>query len=215
MAESSTPDLTHEQLLQEYQAGISATLRSWSVLKTAVESGWGGANSQEKAEFLRQSLYDHLCVLQPMDATDLEDALAIYMEEEFSVTLEDDSEKQISSLLLRMHQECFVKKNPLMCRQVVMSATQASQQLSAIPAQIQESEHDDDDDNDDEMEDQDLSLSMVAQSLFGSGMMAKPTVTPEQPVRQLGEPEAEREHPELDDDGFAPVVSTKKKKKSS
>jgi len=41
-----------------------------------------------------------------MDVHDLEDNLAIYMEEEFSITLEDGSEKEVASVICRMYEEC-------------------------------------------------------------------------------------------------------------
>ena len=48
--------------LEEFRAGVSACLRSWSALRTAVESGWGGGDreSQNKAEGLRQSIFETL-----------------------------------------------------------------------------------------------------------------------------------------------------------
>ena len=47
-----------DAITAEFHAGITATLRSWSALRTSVESEWGGPQSKTKAEELRQSLYD-------------------------------------------------------------------------------------------------------------------------------------------------------------
>lgn len=218
----TTPSaLTKEQLQEEFRAGVTATLRSWSSLRTAVDSGWGGPQSKEKGETLRQSIYDHLdgnSYPPAMDQADLEDALAIYLEEEFSLTLEDDSEKQIAEVLLQMYRDCFAKQDPTFCRQVVASSTQAEQLIAAHPAQIQANEFDDDDD---EMEDMDqpstssIAQSYAAESLFGGTLPTKQALAPPEPSRQLGEAPPEKMEPELDDDGFAPVATKKNKKKNA
>jgi len=219
---TTTATNSKEQMQGEFRAGVTAALRSWSALRTAMDSEWGGANSQEKAEILRQSIYEHLdgTTYPPkMDQVDLEDALAIYMEEEFSITLEDDSEKQVADVLLRMYHDCFSdKRDPTLCRQVVESAAQASKAVGSYPVKVQTSEHDDDDD-DDEMEDAEQNLerslhaqTYAAESLFGGSIEQKSQVAPPPPSRQLGEARVEKAAPELDGDGFA-AVSTKKKKK--
>jgi pre-rRNA-processing protein TSR2 len=71
--------------IDEFRAGVTACLRSWSALRTAVESGWGGGEkqSQAKAEDLRQNIFNLLDGQKfppSSDATDLADNLAIYME---------------------------------------------------------------------------------------------------------------------------------------
>jgi Pre-rRNA-processing protein TSR2. len=50
--------VTLETASAEFQAGVTAVLRSWSAFRTAVESGWGGAASKEKAEFLRTHIFE-------------------------------------------------------------------------------------------------------------------------------------------------------------
>eukprot|EP00554_Chaetoceros_debilis_P015966 CAMPEP_0194125392 /NCGR_PEP_ID=MMETSP0150-20130528/59440_1 /TAXON_ID=122233 /ORGANISM="Chaetoceros debilis, Strain MM31A-1" /LENGTH=299 /DNA_ID=CAMNT_0038819199 /DNA_START=70 /DNA_END=969 /DNA_ORIENTATION=+ len=96
------PQLTIESATAEFRAGVTAVLRSWSPLKTAVESQWGGLMGKEKAEFLRTHIYAQFDYSKAnikndskagaaMDQYDLEDALAIYMEEEYSIVLNKDN----------------------------------------------------------------------------------------------------------------------------
>ena len=97
-------------VMEEFRAGVTTTLRSWSALRAAVESGWGGVESQAKAEYLQDHIYqimDGKCFPPNMDIMDLEDDLAIYMEEEFSVMLEDGSEKQVADVLWHMYEGCY------------------------------------------------------------------------------------------------------------
>jgi pre-rRNA-processing protein TSR2 len=220
----ATP-LTKDELIEEFRAGVTATLRSWSALRTASESGWGGGQSQEKAEVLRQSIYEHLneSVVPPkMDVYDLEDALAIYMEEEFSITLEDNSERQVADTLIRMHNDCFGEKHdPTLCRQIVEAANLAAQQIATMPIQVQTTEHDDDDDDMPDADDMmsaaaqppSLAQSYASEALFGGPSQKKQA--PAEPARQLGESAPSQQmEPDVDDDGFASVVTKKKKGKS-
>ena len=98
--------------MDDFRAGVTACLRSWSALRTAVESGWGGnvRESQNKAEELRRNIFDIMdgskCPIPNFTVDDLQDNLAIYLEEEFSVTLEDNSEKQVAETIFTMYEQC-------------------------------------------------------------------------------------------------------------
>jgi pre-rRNA-processing protein TSR2 len=151
--------------MDEFRAGVTACLRSWSALRTAVESGWGGANSADKADVLRSAILElfhdgggaRKKNIADDIRMDLEDALAIYMEEEFSLTLEDDSERQIADVIWRMYVQCAAGDEPTLAKEMMDIADQAAAQ-DLPPVCVQSPEHDDDDDDDDddeEMEDMD------------------------------------------------------------
>lgn len=63
--------------MEEFQAGVTACLRSWSALRTAVQSGWGGGEreSQAKADDLRKNIFDIMdgsrCPIPNFDIQDL------------------------------------------------------------------------------------------------------------------------------------------------
>ncbi|KAL3928416.1 MAG: hypothetical protein SGARI_005039 [Bacillariaceae sp.] len=223
-------------LLSDFQAGVTATLRSWSALRTAVEGGWGGGEreSQQKGEVLRQNIFDVLNgnpkATQQMDIYDLADNLAIYLEEEFSVTLEDNSEQQVAETICKLYEECIIHQNPTMARQLVANAEGAVALNSQFPVQVQTTgENDDDDDDGDAMmgasaqkpsshptpsltvamqQDTPVPPAMIPpeylqQPLFGKALPQRQNV-PSGPVRQLGEAIPEEEPvAEMDDDGFA------------
>jgi pre-rRNA-processing protein TSR2 len=219
--------------MDEFRAGVTAVLRTWSAFRTAVESYWGGDDSFQKAEDLRRNILDHFngsSVPPPSmpDVTDLEDALAIYMEEEFSLQLEDNSEKEIAQVIWLMYEQCS-KGNYQLAIQMVESAEHVVAKVKALyPVQIQASE------NDDESDDEEMTaaapqnadtehspqLTMVTEPilqrnyaslaeyasfpLFGP-LSTKPPPKSD-PVRQLGEhPVVTKPALELDEDGFAPV----------
>lgn len=147
-------------LMDEFKAGVTACLRSWSALKTAVERGWGGHDSIQTADDLRASILQHMDgsgrfppSRDMMDVQDLEDALAIFMEEEFSIVLEDGSEKQVAHVIWQMYHDCFQNGDVRLARQVVQEAQAAAAAAEKLPipmAQIQSNDSDDDDDDDDD-----------------------------------------------------------------
>ena len=224
-------------LYDEFRAGLTACLRSWSALRAAVEGGWGGNESLAKAEDLRANILQHFdgttCPPKSLTIDDLEDNLAIYLEEEFSVVLEDRSERQVADAIWRMYDQCMARGDVTLARQMVESAVNAMQQSSNYPVQVQSGEQDDDDDDDDMDTDDngmtdDVAPTLVAvaapaaatnaseyaaQYLFGAPRPVRNLVADNKPVRQLGEAAAPiAPVVEVDEDGFAPVVKRKGRK---
>lgn len=149
-------------LYDEFRAGLTACLRSWSALRAAVEGGWGGNESCTKAEDLRNNILQHFdgSGFQPRTLTidDLEDNLAIYLEEEFAVVLEDNSERQVADAIWRMYEQCM-KGDASLAKHLVDAANGVIQQSSAYPVRVQapamDGDGDDDDDEDDDEGDDD------------------------------------------------------------
>jgi pre-rRNA-processing protein TSR2 len=213
--------------IDEFRAGVTACLRSWSALRTAVQTGWGGVDSLSKAELLRQHIFEQFngqdFPPKGMDCMDLEDNLAIFMEEEFSVVLEDDSERQIAETIWRMYEQCH-QGDITLARHMVAVAETALSQVAEYPVQVQSTECDDDDD--DEAMEADEAPTLIAvqgtsclsprdyanQYLFGPPRGSQLPAVPAGPVRQLGEDAPPVPEPEMDEDGFM-TVSTKGKKK--
>lgn len=206
-------------LVNEFRAGVTACLRSWSALKHAVESGWGGVDSVRKADDLRQVIIDQIEKGQLTDPIDLEDNLAIFMEEEFSLQLEDGSERQVADCIWMMFQQCR-RGDATLVHQVIRGAEEAAEIAQKVPSQYQANENDDDDeDMEDASDDQPPQLCVVSilhsqpdyatQSLFGKPK--KVSTVSDHSVRQLGEQAASKPTVETDDDGFAPVTKGRRK----
>lgn len=213
--------------IEEFRAGVTACLRSWSALRAAVESGWGGGEreSQAKADELRRNILDIMdgskCPIPNFELHDLADNLAIYLEEEFSVTLEDSSELQVAEAIFNMYDGCC-KGDPTFARQMVAHAESAVGFNAQFPVQVQTTEHDEDEDMVDSAQNLTQNSSQVAlnpaansmadpvqyntQPLFGA---ARKVPVSTAPVRQLGEsvPPEPAAEVEMDEDGFAPVKS--------
>jgi pre-rRNA-processing protein TSR2 len=216
----SAPAASQLVAMEEFRAGVTACLRSWSAFRQAVEAGWGGVESQAKADDLRDNIYQIFDGSsnppRSMEQEDLEDNLAIFMEEEFSVVLEDRSEAQVADMLWRMYDGCY-KGDSTLARQMVAAAESVVASSAKYPVQVQSNEHDDDDD-DDEMIDatesdaaadqqpgaMPLASEYASQSLFGVSKKTKAPMAVE-PSRQLGESAPEQPQVEMDEDGFAPA----------
>jgi pre-rRNA-processing protein TSR2 len=214
----------HQFLMEEFRAGVTACLRSWSPLRAAVNSGWGGFESARKAEVLRDEIYTHFdgssFPPKDMDIWDLEDMLAIYMEEEFSITLEDESEKQVALCIWHMYEDCS-KGDVTLCRRTVQTAHAIEAQMNAFPVQVIEDEEMDEGDEDDNDNGDappthpNATAAPTAAQAYASGtlfaMESRKPAAPSKPPRQLGEAPPEKPQVEVDEDGFAPITTKKKK----
>jgi hypothetical protein len=200
------------------------------------------ANLIVKQKPLRQNIFDLLDgkkSTSSLDVYDLADDLAIFMEEEFSVTLEDQSEKQVAETIFQMYEDCS-KGNPTLARQLVANAEGIVALHDQFPVKVQSNEHDDDDDDNDEdmlvdtstidgtlsVADGPIKLTTEQQSsilspaeyamppLFGkAGDVKSTTSVSSTPIRQLGESIPEEAAVEMDEDGFAPVVTKGRRNK--
>jgi len=136
-----------------FQGGVTATLRSWSALRTAVEQSWGGTESQSKAEDLRNNIFnffDGQSSKPKMTQEELEDNLSSYMEEEFGIVLEDGSEIEISNLIWNMYEDCS-KGDVRLAVRVVQDAIKAEESMKMgnvkMPMNVIQSGEDGDDDD--------------------------------------------------------------------
>eukprot|EP00566_Odontella_aurita_P021513 CAMPEP_0113525874 /NCGR_PEP_ID=MMETSP0015_2-20120614/422_1 /TAXON_ID=2838 /ORGANISM="Odontella" /LENGTH=216 /DNA_ID=CAMNT_0000424125 /DNA_START=13 /DNA_END=663 /DNA_ORIENTATION=- /assembly_acc=CAM_ASM_000160 len=198
--------------IAEFQAGVTAALRSWHPLRTAVEGDWGGVESKAKADDLRGNIFHHFDGSQSspkLSLEELEENLTLYMEEEFSIVLEDGSERQVADMIWRMYETC-ARGDFSVARQVVANvekvvASQATQRVIV---------HDDEEMCDEDhvvgVQSSESAQAYAAESVFGAPLPQQAADLP--PARQLGEPEPEKPAIQLDDDGFAPVQKRKSRR---
>jgi pre-rRNA-processing protein TSR2 len=105
----------------------------------AVQHEWGGSESASKAQDLRTNILTYFDGSSPnprMSQDELEDNLVTYLEEEFGVVLEDNSEREIADLIWRMYAECARGECGLV-RMVVENAVRAEEKMSGVKSVIQ------------------------------------------------------------------------------
>jgi len=197
--------------MDEFRSGVTSCLRSWHPLRTAVEGGWGGAESTAKAETLRSSIFSQFDGSKPasgvMAQEEIEDELAVYMEEQFSIVLEDGSERQVADAIWRMYEECS-RGDFSLARRLVQNGEMVVSSLSVQGVAVQEGEEMEEDENGSSS---DTARAFAADALFGAQVSQTPAASDLPPARQLGEAQPEKPAVQMDDDGFAPVVSRRKK----
>ncbi|KAJ2629649.1 rRNA accumulation- protein [Coemansia sp. RSA 1290] len=90
--------------------GVDHVLKKWTALELAVQHEWGGRDSQEKRDDMVEEITGHFDNLvskrQAPEETDLQELLLDIMDEDFSVTLEDGSEKEVARIICTIFQEC-------------------------------------------------------------------------------------------------------------
>lgn len=110
----------------EFAAGVTACLRTWSALRTAVEHGWttsSGIEEQIRSTIL--SCFDGISRIpqKPLSTLyDLEDYLFAMMEDYYSVVLEDNSEQQIAETIMTLYDQCCFYHHYELSRQLVSVA---------------------------------------------------------------------------------------------
>ncbi|KAL6092015.1 hypothetical protein STEG23_001340 [Scotinomys teguina] len=85
-----------------FGAAVRAALDAWPALQIAVENGFGGVHSQEKAEWLGGAVEDYFIANADMELEEVEDFLGELMTTEFDTVVEDGSLPQVSQQLQTM-----------------------------------------------------------------------------------------------------------------
>ncbi|KAJ2159814.1 rRNA accumulation- protein [Coemansia sp. RSA 552] len=90
--------------------GVDHILSRWTALELAVENGWGGQTTQAKRAGMVDEISRHFDELvrkrRAPEAGDLEELLLDIMDEDFSVTLDDGSEKAVAAHICQVFGQC-------------------------------------------------------------------------------------------------------------
>lgn len=196
---------------EELQAGITAILRSWDALRTAVQNEWGGLDSTTKAENLRNHLFeyfDYKKVKKGITREELEDHIDLYMEDEFTIVLEDESEKHVVQVMFEMYEKCG--NGDFSLSREVRSTQMAAAKKDKGKTRVQTVGENDD--SDDEM-DVDVGVGNKSSDYLkeAGGFLFGPPPGYRFPVSST--PATEKKQIEVDDDGFT-MVPTKRKGKT-
>ncbi|KAJ2374396.1 rRNA accumulation- protein [Coemansia sp. RSA 2607] len=90
--------------------GVDHVLEKWTALSLAVTNMWGGEKTKEKRDNMVDEIVEHFDGIaakkKTPEATDLEDMLLDIMDEDFNISLEDQSEKEVAKILITIYNEC-------------------------------------------------------------------------------------------------------------
>jgi len=104
MERSIAPSLTAAQQWDSFVAVTKSVLSRWTVLRLALDQGWGGRNSRSKADKMLETVLEMFSTRgQRVYRDELEDLLYDFLERDFSTLAEDGSVEEISKLLTDIH----------------------------------------------------------------------------------------------------------------
>ncbi|KAI9287331.1 Pre-rRNA-processing protein TSR2-domain-containing protein [Umbelopsis sp. AD052] len=140
-----------------FTEGLHYVLRSWSALKLAVEQDWGGPDSEEKREWMAETLVEYFGAnAKRLDEFDVEDILVQIMSDEFHTDLEDGSAYAVAKHLVSMFNQCIHGDFSEVAKLREKVASRSNQSAGQSANNDEDSEDDDDDseagDEDDAMD---------------------------------------------------------------
>lgn len=95
-----------QKVQARFELGVCMCLYNWTDLTTAVDQHWGGADSEEKREWLVGNIVELFEESTVLDALDIQTRLSQVMEDEFDTVVDDDSDFQTAQMLIQMYTEC-------------------------------------------------------------------------------------------------------------
>ncbi|KAM9576530.1 pre-rRNA-processing protein TSR2 homolog isoform 2-T2 [Trichechus inunguis] len=150
-----------EDSLALFGAGVRAALEAWPALQIAVENGFGGVHSQEKAEWLGGAVEEYfirnegpiLSYSADLELDEVEDFLGELMTNEFDTVVEDGSLPQVSQQLQTMFHH-FRRGDGAALREMASHITQRKCRVTATALMTarETDEEEEDADSTEEME---------------------------------------------------------------
>ncbi|XP_058147048.1 pre-rRNA-processing protein TSR2 homolog [Dasypus novemcinctus] len=136
-----------------FGAGVRAALEAWPALQIAVENGFGGAHSLEKAEWLGNAVEEYFIRNADLELDEVEDFLGELMTNEFDTIVEDESLPQVSQQLQTMFHH-FQRGDGAALREMASHIIQRKCRVSAtaLPTTRETDEDEDEVDSVEEME---------------------------------------------------------------
>ncbi|XP_003420417.2 pre-rRNA-processing protein TSR2 homolog [Loxodonta africana] len=140
-----------------FGAGVRAALEAWPALQIAVENGFGGVHSQEKAEWLGDAVQEYFSRNADLELDEVEDFLGELMTNEFDTVVEDGSLPQVSQQLQTMFHH-FQRGDGAALREMASHITQRKCRVTAT-ALTTARETDEDEDDADSMEEMEVTAT--------------------------------------------------------
>jgi pre-rRNA-processing protein TSR2 len=181
-----------EKQQANFELGVSMAIHSWDALETAVANGWGGANSEEKRDWITAIVVD-LFDEKIVDVQLVEDTILNAMVDEFDVNVEDDSSLPIADKVIKFYRQC-VDKDYSKIHQLYQSWQQRANERAAkraqLAVQVQQDPTNPDDSDDSDADEEDGDDEEIPQLQGG------------EPAKEDVEMDDVDNGPIIDDDGF-------------
>lgn len=208
LIETTEPNLVFGEKTQQakFELGTCLALYQWEDLTTAVDNQWGGADSEDKREWMVGSVVELFEQSSYVDSDDIEDRILGIMEDEFGVAVEDNSSTIIAVQIINIYKQCAEKNFAhvdAMLAKYQERENRRGKGVNPKPKVINEDgeEEDDEDDDDEEGENYQNQTAVCEVSQPGQEMEI-----------DHGPLNKSKTGPIIDDDGFELVQKKGKKK---
>lgn len=102
--------LGNEKQNANFELGVSMVVHMWPTLKTAVDNQWGGANSEEKRDWISGVIVSEFENNSVIDIIYIHEVLTGILEDEFDTILEDGSTITVAEKIINVYNDCKVSK---------------------------------------------------------------------------------------------------------
>ncbi|XP_071171913.1 pre-rRNA-processing protein TSR2 homolog [Mytilus edulis] len=127
-----------------FQTSLSQILDSWTVLKLAVEHGFGGGESREKAEWMVLAIDQWFKENKNLDPYEVEEFLADILNAEFDTIADDGSLPEIASMICGVHRLCSNGDEPAVRQRLQHLQKPSLKQCARAPSDDEEDNDEDD-----------------------------------------------------------------------
>ncbi|KAL2768689.1 pre-rRNA-processing protein TSR2-like protein isoform b [Daubentonia madagascariensis] len=162
-----------------FRAGVRAVLEAWPALQIAVENGFGGVHSLEKAEWLGGAVEDYFVRNADLELDEVEDFLGELMINEFDTVVEDGSLPQ--QLQTMFHH--FERGDGASLREMASHITQRKCRVTATALRTAR-ETDEDEDDADSVEEMEVSATNDGAATDGVCPQPEPSDPDSQTIKE-------------------------------
>lgn len=140
--EAPSLQFADEKQQAQFELGVACAVFLWDDLATAVANGWGGPESDAKREWLAGAVTE-LFDGQEVATEDIEYRLLAAMEDEFDVTIEDNTALLVAQQIVRLYQQC-AEQNYALAQELF---EKYQRRVPAQPVQVEDNNSDSDEDD--------------------------------------------------------------------
>ncbi|CAO2624528.1 Pre-rRNA-processing protein TSR2 homolog [Lemmus lemmus] len=171
-----------EDVRELFGAAVRAALDAWPALQIAVENGFGGMHSQEKAEWLGGAVEDYFIANADLELEEVEDFLGELMTTEFDTVVEDGSLPQVSQQLQTMFHH-FQKGDVAALQELTSHINQKKCKVTATPVKTAR-ETDVDQDEVDSVEEMEVTATNDGATMDGGCPQPQPPEPDSQTIKE-------------------------------
>ncbi|GAA6088902.1 pre-rRNA-processing protein TSR2 homolog [Tachysurus ichikawai] len=132
-----------------FTEAVRAVLETWPVLQIAVDNGFGGVYSQQKADWMVDAVQQYFHDNSDLAQDEVEDFLSELMNNEFDTMVDDGSLPQVAQKVCVMFQQCKQGKLTEVRQQISQLTLEKSRgraKATSVKTPTEEAEGSDDDD---------------------------------------------------------------------